>query len=871
MSSSDPSTAIALLLRERAWVHALARALTRDEDAADDLEQQTWVAALERPPSDTRSPRGWLATVLHRLAGRSRRSTVRRDRRERAGARPEGMPSASDLVAEAELHRRLIDHVLALDEPFRGALLARYVQGLAPREIAARSGEPVKTVASRLARGLERLRERLDRDHQGDRRAWIAALVPLVGTGGSFGPAAATVGEIAETNAVAAAAVAAEGAAMASKGKVLAAGIGALVVLLGLGVWVFRGERDAKRSAPRAGPSPSAAAAPTTPATLAANPKARVPVAPPEPAGPSVAVPPGAASARWRVEGAVVVEATGLGVSGARIRLALARGSRQVALPPLVADAEGRFGVDLSMLDGQSRAARSQTALLGIAFGPGGLSDRSVMGALPTFASRELRGDPGAVKVQIALRPGGIARGRVVDAPGRPVAGARVAIYGDTDFFHADSDAEGRWEAPMPSAGAGFLLASADGVGSGVLPSLEWPEGRDLDVGDVILRGTGVLAGSVAFADGTPLADVAVFASAVGGPSGGAAAELKAEPGTHGATVRTDAAGRFRLVGLRPGRWRVSPIADGGRDGPGAREVAAGDLDVALRVEGHLLRIHLADETGAPVAGVPVRLSWGSPPSGATVTSGESATGEPALVPADVDVTVVATIEGFPPIEEILHAGAKGQETPVRVVIREGRPPGLLALSSPSSTPPVRRYALEVVTEKTGTRVDFESSMLGSMVSAPVPLPAGRYRVTATPLGADEDESTGMGLPYASAVEIRSGETAHVEVPARRGGRPRLTLDRIRAKLAVVEGALAYPQSGGPPIPLEGWVQRTDGGTQWGAPLAIDPARPIYPLHSLPPGRYRVVVRILREEPREATVDVEVGTFTDAVTGPVAK
>src|SRR5262249_45007568 len=38
------------LLAHRQWVRDLARRLCADESAADDLEQQTWLSALRRPP-----------------------------------------------------------------------------------------------------------------------------------------------------------------------------------------------------------------------------------------------------------------------------------------------------------------------------------------------------------------------------------------------------------------------------------------------------------------------------------------------------------------------------------------------------------------------------------------------------------------------------------------------------------------------------------------------------------------------------------------------------------------------------------------------------------------------------------------------------
>src|SRR5207247_1322294 len=111
-------------------------------------------------------------------------------RREAAGARPEALPGAGDLVAVAEQHRRLVGLVLELEEPLRGALLARYVEGMPPREIAARTGESVQTVKSRIARGPERLRERVDAGPDGAAGRGLAAAAPVGAVAGArAGPA----------------------------------------------------------------------------------------------------------------------------------------------------------------------------------------------------------------------------------------------------------------------------------------------------------------------------------------------------------------------------------------------------------------------------------------------------------------------------------------------------------------------------------------------------------------------------------------------------------------------------------------------------------------------------------------------------------
>jgi RNA polymerase sigma factor (sigma-70 family) len=169
------------LLSEREWLRGLARALASPGAEAEDLEQETWVAALRSPPRRPGPVRGWLATILRRKASDSRRAAGRRAAREEAAARPEAFPAAAEAVARAETRRRVLEAVLSLEEPSRSTVILRWFEGLPPREIASRTGVPVETVRTRLKRALEVLRARLDEGHGGRRDAWAVALLEAAG------------------------------------------------------------------------------------------------------------------------------------------------------------------------------------------------------------------------------------------------------------------------------------------------------------------------------------------------------------------------------------------------------------------------------------------------------------------------------------------------------------------------------------------------------------------------------------------------------------------------------------------------------------------------------------------------------------------
>jgi len=166
------------LLEHRAFACAIARALVGDEHEAEDVAQESVLSALERPPRG-KNVRGWFGAVAKNLALRTRRTRLRRARREERAARPERLPSTQEAVLRLELQQRVVDAVLALEEPERTAVLGRFFWGKTVPELARNLGVPEETVRTRLRRALARLRARLDRMHGGDRAAWSMALLPV--------------------------------------------------------------------------------------------------------------------------------------------------------------------------------------------------------------------------------------------------------------------------------------------------------------------------------------------------------------------------------------------------------------------------------------------------------------------------------------------------------------------------------------------------------------------------------------------------------------------------------------------------------------------------------------------------------------------
>lgn len=164
------------LLARTGWMRALATRLLADPAAADDVVQEAWLAALEHPPRA--NAEAWLGRVVRNLAWKRRRGEGRRAEHERALPAAEPHPGPEATAERLELQRRVLDAVAAIDEPFRTAVVERYLQGRTSADIARALGVPEGTVRWRLKRGLAELRARLD-DRFGGREAWSALLLPL--------------------------------------------------------------------------------------------------------------------------------------------------------------------------------------------------------------------------------------------------------------------------------------------------------------------------------------------------------------------------------------------------------------------------------------------------------------------------------------------------------------------------------------------------------------------------------------------------------------------------------------------------------------------------------------------------------------------
>ena len=97
----DPD--IRTLLEHEGFVRGLARSLVLDDHRADDLVQETWLAALRNPPRSGNTVRGWLGTVVRNFARQDRRAASRRTHREQRSVPSEASPTLPDTTPSSGL------------------------------------------------------------------------------------------------------------------------------------------------------------------------------------------------------------------------------------------------------------------------------------------------------------------------------------------------------------------------------------------------------------------------------------------------------------------------------------------------------------------------------------------------------------------------------------------------------------------------------------------------------------------------------------------------------------------------------------------------------------------------------------------------
>ncbi|HEX5227812.1 MAG TPA: sigma-70 family RNA polymerase sigma factor [Bryobacteraceae bacterium] len=170
----DPELLDALIERYQYRLFRYLVYIAGDRETAEDLFQETWVRVLDRGHQyDGKSKfETWLFSIARHLVIDLQRKKKPQSLDALTGAEENPMqvaaegPSALDLVASSEQQAGIIASLNRLPVILREALLLRFQEELRLEEIAVLLGVPLGTVKSRLYRGLEQLRESIERTNR---------------------------------------------------------------------------------------------------------------------------------------------------------------------------------------------------------------------------------------------------------------------------------------------------------------------------------------------------------------------------------------------------------------------------------------------------------------------------------------------------------------------------------------------------------------------------------------------------------------------------------------------------------------------------------------------------------------------------------
>lgn len=776
------------LLEHAGFIRSLARTLVADDATADDVVQQTYLAALENPPRHASNLRSWLGKVARNFAFRARRTETRVKRREEHAPPREPAPSPEEVAARLEVQRQVVEAVMALDEPYRSTVVLRYFDDCPPEEIARRMGVPKETVRTRLRRAAARMRDRLDDAHGGDRKAWVVVLLPLAGLGTREASAAAAV----STKAAAGRAAITGGLLMSSKAFWTVAA--AVLVAAVLFVWKS-GQADpvdphvvrAKSAEAQAG------GAPATPAGEAATGndetervqafvlKAVVvdPDGQPLPGAlarmkntNAIADADGRLVLRGIGQAVQIVEVTHPGFVKARKRIDPLRDEEhEIKLVPgaplsaVVLDKQGQpiagvgvraHTVQIEGVAGMFRSIQTNPLSDGVTGKSGGVD----LGTAPSgtvelridekgYAPVNLRiGITGTDRVmrEIRLERGGTLTGTVSDGHGRPVPDATVFIE---DYQHrgAKTDAQGRFTLSHVGAGPQAVFAKRKGFGVGYFGTEKgWGEPVEVTVRDGdTLRGIDIVMPPGVMAKGR------VIDQATGKPLAGVMASVHVPAPPYAlVNVKTDENGRFEAgpFTLVPNRYAQASFVIAGyrinmlRKKPDGAWIDFGDIEAK---PGGTIAGRVLDPQRRPISRVRVWLLPSKNPV-AVDAEGHFRTG---TIPPGKGYRLQAEAPGFRSPQVVAATG----DEDVELVLRE-----TLSIRGRVITPDGKpRVGVHVVAFPDGATRAVASDYSGDDGRFEIKeLPTGRYRVAVRRAGkvlTDAQTETGKDVDLVLPIE----------------------------------------------------------------------------------------------------------------------
>ncbi len=878
----------------------LAGVLVRDEAAADDLVQDTLIAAARGSSGPRGATRAWLRGIARNLARKQFRDVNRRRRRELGAAVPEASAATDEAAAGLEIQRRVIALLEALPGSERTALYLRYFEDLPPRRIAARMACPVATVHTHIRRGRERLRAGLDHAAGGSRARWTLALLPMTRPGKAFSAALG-------------------GLAMK---KVLTAVV--LVAVLALGgflLWdgMLRSDEPALDDAAR-----RTAEAPQAPGL---EPGATVPDPAAEP-GPDAEQ--GAGSVRHLLTVRLATSGGEVLPGSARIVAKPIRDMRpgerwdgkDFAVEATAASWPHEADITALFAEHQQPMIELDVALDHPAYMP--VSQRLKL----SMASPAAGGRVVHYEATLRVRPAAVLHGRVLSQEGLPLASVQVGAWpAGTDAYGrslalALTDVDGRYRLRT----YGGMTYAIVAVEAGRLPGraeARVERGGRTPVEDITLSEGSMLAGVVLLNDeplrgaaitcrrnqdgedwrktyaGLWRPDVVLEVETWTGPLRRAhLAQLSVRETNDGLAlaqggVVTSPQGRFAIAGLKPGthRLRLAPWTRAGFVHRGLLETmkqafVAPDEAVTLRLEASIARFDVR-AGDAPLANASVKVGIGGKVHGlteeqlaelaeevgseelaslgehqATVRTKEGGLTLPVLVPPERELRLSISCEGFRTRALRVFSKPAADSQTYTIVLEPDAPKAGIDSETPEETAPTHGSLVVALKSPDGTAIPRAAVGLFRRGKAHPEwrrrargagnvfrfddIRPGTWRLVVRP-GGTWAGAEAFWLDAETAVEIRAGEVSRVEVATSRGGRLRLAARDTAGR--PTHARVRVLDEDGKPLDLK-IVARSSGGHGMGSASLSVPG-PNEVAEVLAPGRYTVEFSRRRLKPGE--------------------
>jgi RNA polymerase sigma factor (sigma-70 family) len=503
-------------------VYAACLRVSGSPQDAEDTSQDCFLTLAKSPPAVRASLGAWLHRLAtHRSLDRIR-GAKRRESREEAYARLH--ENAAEPVWD-DIKVYVDEAIDALPDKNRSVVVRHFLQGQTYDAIAKADGAPVSTIATRAQRGVDMIREHLDKRGVTIAGAVLATLLAERTAAAVPATLLSSLGKItlASNSATAAGTVAATSAVPIAKW----AAAGVLIVVAGASSWWYFKPEPPRQIEVAQAPSPTVIE-PTE--TAASN-----PAAPPEPRIESVAA--DSINTTQSVSGRVFDARSAAGLSGVQV-FARQDAERRAAMT----DDEGRYTFE-ELPEGAWRVTREHVNGYQNA---NGLDNDSVL----VFVENDT-----ITGINFPMDTGKHITGVVVDSDGQPIDRARVYCHqGGEDF---DVTYTGETGAFVLSVGlspivAGlprdyYIVASKDGFGAakvsaGPIEQID-PRGYRL-----VMEPEAVIEGTIVDLFGKPIPDLRFnwnhngeFLGKLQGPS--------------------SASGQFRVAGLPAGtvQLRVYP------------------------------------------------------------------------------------------------------------------------------------------------------------------------------------------------------------------------------------------------------------------------------------------------------------------------